>query len=114
MAGRISSGAMVPSRRWPRRERTRVGLVSLAVEQAVDAALDPPPHRLKSEGDQSCCDHRENEVIAHIDQAADAGDDQRVGSHYEARQEQVNQRPADDQVDVEQPVAEDSNRQSHR
>ena len=89
-----------------------VGRGPLAVHQAVGELPEAVPQRLEQHGDADRRGDREQRAAAMPGERADAQHDARVHDRERRRQQAVDHRPADDHVNVEQPVPE--NRDRHR
>jgi hypothetical protein len=57
-------------------------LVTLAIEQAIHATLQPCPQGLKQHGDDARRDQRDQQIATGADARAERADHQYVHSHY--------------------------------
>ena len=83
----------------------------LSVDQPVGDPLRPLPHRLEQQGHGHRCGHRQPRAAAAVPgQRPDPDHDRDVHARQHGRQQPVLHRPADDHVDLVQPVLEDGQR----
>jgi hypothetical protein len=80
----------------------------------VGELLEAVPQRLEQHGDADRRDDREQRAAAMPGHRADAQHDPRVHGRERRRQQAVDHGPADDHVDVEQPVLQDPDRDRGR
>ncbi len=88
-------------------------LVSLAVNQLVDPALQTFPQWLEQNSHQARGSQRDEPVTLGLNQGAGASHDQGVYADNTSSQQPIDQRPVDYEIDVPQPVAADGDGQGN-
>ncbi len=92
----------------------RVRVVPLAVHQAVHATLQTVPQGREEYGDEARGDERDGEVVLDSEQHAEVAYYQHVKSYDAGGQCTVDEGAVDDEVYVEQAVAQDRNADGER
>ncbi len=86
-----------------------VRIVTLAVHELIDAALEPLTHGVEGHGHQPGCDQGDDQVPGRLKEEPQAAHRHNVDQDHAQGQTAIDQRAVDDDVDVPELVAEDGN-----